>query len=63
LRARLAIAHLFEPNPRTPQKWPKQARAYLKIAHREAEKLMALISRRRGPRIRDSRAVGARLLP
>src|SRR6516164_12461 len=32
LRARLAIAHLFEPNPRTPQKWPRLAREYLRIA-------------------------------
>ena len=26
LRARLAIAHLLEPNPRTPEKWPRLAR-------------------------------------
>jgi hypothetical protein len=39
LRARLAIAHLLEPNPRTPEKWPKQARAYLNIAARDAARL------------------------
>jgi aminoglycoside phosphotransferase family enzyme len=36
LRARLAIAHLLEPNPRTPQKWPSLARVYLHIAEAEA---------------------------
>lgn len=28
-RARLAIDHLLDPAPRTPEKWPAQARAYL----------------------------------
>lgn len=32
LRARLAIAHLLEPNPRTPGKWPRLALSYLKLA-------------------------------
>jgi aminoglycoside phosphotransferase family enzyme len=36
LRARLAIAHLLEPHPRTPQKWPSLARTYLHIAEAEA---------------------------
>ncbi len=36
LRARLTIAHLLEPNPRAPEKWPVVARAYLAIAVREA---------------------------
>ncbi len=35
LRARLTIAHLLEPNPRAPEKWPVVARAYLAIAARE----------------------------
>lgn len=39
LRARLAIAHLLEPNPRTPEKWPRQARAYLALAARDARQL------------------------
>ena len=30
LRARLAIAHLLEPDPRTPEKWPRLARPYLR---------------------------------
>jgi uncharacterized protein len=36
LRARLAIAHLLEPEPRTPEKWPALARAYLRLAGRDA---------------------------
>lgn len=43
LRARLAIAHLLEPSPRTPEKWPRQARAYLTIAARDARQLRYLI--------------------
>lgn len=39
LRARLSIAHLKEPLPRTPEKWPRQARAYLAIAARDARAL------------------------
>ena len=39
LRARLAIAHLLEPNPRTPEKWPRLAHAYLAIAAADATRL------------------------
>ncbi len=39
LRARLAIAHLSEPHPRTPEKWPTLARAYLALAAEAARKL------------------------
>lgn len=39
LRARLAIAHLLEPNPRTPEKWPRLARAYLRSAAADAARL------------------------
>ena len=39
LRARLAIAHLLEEHPRTPEKWPRLARAYLKLAEASARKL------------------------
>ena len=39
LRARLAIAHLLEPDPRTPEKWPALARAYLRLAHADAARL------------------------
>lgn len=49
LRARLAIAHMLEPSPRTPEKWPIQARIYLAIAARDARRLARLISRPAGP--------------
>ena len=39
LRARLAIAHLMEPNPREPEKWPHLARIYLAIAAADAVRL------------------------
>ncbi|MCW1382949.1 hypothetical protein OLX02_08940 [Novosphingobium sp. KCTC 2891] len=32
LRASLSIEHLRDPRPRTPEKWPRQAREYLAIA-------------------------------
>jgi aminoglycoside phosphotransferase family enzyme len=48
LRARLAIAHLAEPRPRTPEKWPRLARAYLAIAGRDAVRLEALLGASRG---------------
>jgi aminoglycoside phosphotransferase family enzyme len=32
LRARLALAHLTEPDPRTPEKWEPRARAYVELA-------------------------------
>lgn len=43
LRARLSIAHLLEPNPRTPEKWPRLARRYLEIAAADAVKLERLL--------------------
>ena len=39
LRARLAIAHLLEPNPRTPEKWHPLALAYLQIAAADAARI------------------------
>jgi aminoglycoside phosphotransferase family enzyme len=39
LRARLAIAHLLEPEPRTPDKWPRLARDYLQLAMNDAIRL------------------------
>jgi uncharacterized protein len=44
LRARLAIAHMLDPNPRTPEKWPRLARTYLAIARADAMKLERLLS-------------------
>jgi len=49
LRARLAIAHLLEPDPRTPEKWPRQARTYLAIALRDAQRLAVRLRRPAGP--------------
>jgi aminoglycoside phosphotransferase family enzyme len=48
LRARLAIAHLLEPQPRTPEKWPRVARTYLDIAARDAAKIEAALRTRAG---------------
>jgi aminoglycoside phosphotransferase family enzyme len=39
LRARLAIAHLFEPHPRKPEKWRPLALSYLRLASIDAGKL------------------------
>ncbi len=39
LRARLAIAHLYEAHPRTPEKWPRLAAEYLALAERGAREL------------------------
>jgi len=36
LRARIALAHLLEPNPRTPEKWVPLARRYLQLAQTRA---------------------------
>src|SRR5262249_44813842 len=36
LRARLAIAHLLERSPRAPEKWPKLAGTYLRLARSDA---------------------------
>jgi aminoglycoside phosphotransferase family enzyme len=46
LRARLAIAHLLEPNPRTPEKWPALARAYLRIAEQDAMRIERSLRKR-----------------
>jgi aminoglycoside phosphotransferase family enzyme len=46
LRARLAMAHLLEPHPRTPEKWPRVASTYLKIAAPDAAKLEAALRTR-----------------
>ena len=43
LRARLAIAHLFEEHPRTPEKWPRLAGAYLALAYKSARELENLL--------------------
>jgi len=50
LRARLAIAHLLETDPRTPQKWPALARTYLRLAAADAVRLEGSLRKRKGPR-------------
>lgn len=49
LRARLTIAHLLEPQPRTPQKWRALARAYLAIAAKDAARLDGFLRKRANP--------------
>lgn len=39
LRASLATAHLLEPNPRTPERWPRLAATYLRFAQADARRL------------------------
>jgi aminoglycoside phosphotransferase family enzyme/predicted kinase len=45
LRARLSIAHMLEANPRTPEKWPRRARAYLALALADARRLERWLNR------------------
>ena len=47
LRARLAIAHLLDANPRTPEKWPRLARVYLALATADAACLERILGSRR----------------
>lgn len=52
LRAPLAIAHLLEPRPRTPEKWPRRALDYLHIAATDARRLNRLLKTPGGRRDR-----------
>jgi aminoglycoside phosphotransferase family enzyme len=47
LRARLAVAHLMEQHPRTPEKWPRLAATYLKLAEKSARKLEVFLRKLR----------------
>jgi uncharacterized protein len=47
LRARLSIAHLIDPRPRTPDKWPHLARSYLRLAATDSARLERLLDGRR----------------
>lgn len=49
LRARLAAAHLLEPDVRTPEKWPRLARAYLELASGDMRGLEAMLRAKRPP--------------
>lgn len=46
LRARLSIAHLLDVHPRTPEKWPRLARAYLDLAAADAARLDRILGGR-----------------
>jgi len=48
LRARLAVAHLLEADPRTPEKWQPLARAYLRLAAADAVRLERSLRKRGG---------------
>jgi uncharacterized protein len=48
LRARLAIAHLLEAKPRTPEKWRPLARTYLDLAAADAVRLERMLKTRTG---------------
>lgn len=61
LRARLAIAHLLEPHPRTPEKWPHLTMSYLRLANRDAIWLERHFRIRGGPRADCRHAVGGSL--
>jgi len=43
LRARLSIAHLLDEHPRTPEKWPRRAHIYIRLAARDAVGLERLL--------------------
>lgn len=58
LRARLAIAHLLEPDPATPEKWRALARTYLQLAEADALRLERALRTRAGRRSRLLRAGG-----
>lgn len=47
-RARLAIAHLLEEAPRTPEVWPVRARLYLRLAAADVRRTLQQLSRRGG---------------
>jgi aminoglycoside phosphotransferase family enzyme len=46
LRARLSIAHLFDAHPRIPEKWPRLARVYLRLAAADAARLERVLGDR-----------------
>ena len=65
LRARLSIAHLLEANPRTPEKWPRLARIYLRIAAADAVRLerMCMIPKKPVPGLtRDGNRLSEKIM-
>ncbi|WP_276199545.1 hypothetical protein [Chelatococcus sp. XZ-Ab1] len=51
LRARLAITHLLDAEPRTPEKWPRLARTYIDLALADAGRLERILNRRTDRRV------------
>jgi aminoglycoside phosphotransferase family enzyme len=47
LRARLSIAHFADPQPRTPEKWPRLARSYLALVKQDADQLERQLAAKR----------------
>lgn len=56
LRARLSIAHLFDPHVRTPDEWPARAGRYLALAAADALRLERDLNRRGGRSASDDGA-------
>lgn len=60
LRARLAIAHLAEPDGRTPERWRPMALAYLRLAWAEAKRLEGFLRMPEGPQSAARNAAGSK---
>jgi len=58
LRARLCLAHLLDPHPRTPEKWRPLALVYVAIARKESAKLLQTVTARQDHPSPGPRAVG-----
>lgn len=63
LRARLSIAHLFDPQIRTPDIWPAKARRYLELAAADAARLERSLNRRGDRPASDDGAAAGSLPP
>ena len=60
LRARLALAHLTEPNPRTSDKWEPRARHYIALAGEALSRYAALVHQDRAEGARVNLTAGLR---
>ena len=63
LRARLSIAHLFDKNPRTPEKWPRLSRLYLDLAEADAAHLERIFGSHLKARSKSPTGVAAFKIP
>lgn len=62
-RARLAIAHLLEPQPRHPEKWRPLALSYLRLAVSDAARLPRFLKKQASRSAADFRAAGGSSRP